>query len=77
MHGAREDEIRHLGDLGNVVADENGLAAGVIEDSLVTLLDVLILLFFCKELTFPIRFGEYSVLGRSVVIHAGRFIKYV
>lgn len=36
-HGAPGDEIRHVGDLGNVEANENGLAATSFSDSLITL----------------------------------------
>ena len=51
-HGGPEDEERHVGDLGNVVADAQGNATYYREDHLVTL------------------FGQYSVLGRSCVLHA-------
>ncbi|KAI2781333.1 superoxide dismutase [Daldinia loculata] len=37
-HGDRTDEIRHVGDLGNVVTDAQGNAKGSIEDSLVKLI---------------------------------------
>lgn len=36
-HGAPTDEIRHVGDLGNVDADESGVAKFEIHDKLVTL----------------------------------------
>lgn len=36
-HGAPEDEVRHAGDLGNIVADESGMAAGSMTDSLIQL----------------------------------------
>jgi len=36
-HGASEDEIRHVGDLGNVTADDSGVAKFEIVDKLVTL----------------------------------------
>ena len=43
--------MRHVGDLGNVEANENGEANYSAEDSLITL------------------YGNYSVLGRSCVLH--------
>ena len=36
-HGGPSDDIRHYGDLGNVLADENGAVSASISDSLVTL----------------------------------------
>ena len=51
-HGGPDDEIRHVGDLGNVVAGEDGTGKYSRRDQQVTL------------------FGDYSVLGRSFVLHA-------
>jgi Cu-Zn family superoxide dismutase len=50
-HGGPEDEERHVGDLGNVTADENGNVSLELEDKLIKLT------------------GEYSVIGRSCVVH--------
>ena len=50
-HGGPDSETRHVGDLGNVEANGNGIAHYDAEDHLVTL------------------FGDYSVLGRSCVLH--------
>jgi len=36
-HGAPKDEIRHVGDLGNVRADSTGLAKTIFSDSLISL----------------------------------------
>ncbi|KAL3230214.1 Superoxide dismutase [Cu-Zn] [Nakaseomyces bracarensis] len=52
-HGAPTDEIRHVGDMGNIKTDEHGVAKGSFQDSLIKLI------------------GPTSVVGRSVVIHAG------
>ena len=52
-HGGPADTERHVGDLGNIEADESGNATFAHEDHLITL------------------FGNYSVLGRSCVLHAG------
>uniref|UniRef100_A0A1B0UWA6 Superoxide dismutase [Cu-Zn] n=2 Tax=Carassius auratus TaxID=7957 RepID=A0A1B0UWA6_CARAU len=50
-HGGPTDSVRHVGDLGNVIADKDGVAEIDIVDKMVTL------------------FGEYSVIGRTMVIH--------
>ncbi|XP_028413410.1 superoxide dismutase [Cu-Zn]-like [Dendronephthya gigantea] len=52
-HGGPDDTERHVGDLGNIVADASGLAKIDMKDSLVKLS------------------GEYSVIGRSIVVHEG------
>ncbi|KDQ09895.1 hypothetical protein BOTBODRAFT_36707 [Botryobasidium botryosum FD-172 SS1] len=54
-HGAPSDPStkRHVGDLGNIHADSEGVATIDIHDSLITLA------------------GEFSVLGRGVVVHMG------
>lgn len=36
-HGAREDSVRHVGDLGNVAADENGAVSTSYSDNVITL----------------------------------------
>ena len=36
-HGAREAQFRHVGDLGNVIADENGRVSTSFSDNLITL----------------------------------------
>lgn len=53
-HGAREAEVRHVGDLGNLKTDGKGVAKGALQDSLIKLT------------------GPTSILGRTVVIHAGQ-----
>mmetsp|Transcript_28841 Transcript_28841/g.27629 ORF Transcript_28841/g.27629 Transcript_28841/m.27629 type:complete len:165 (+) Transcript_28841:61-555(+) len=52
-HGGPDDEERHVGDLGNIVADESGASKGELSASLIQLS------------------GEYSIIGRSVMVHAG------
>ena len=54
-HGAPEDEIRHVGGLGNIIADADGHSKGSMSDHQVKLFD--------HE-----KFG--SVVGRSMMIHA-------
>lgn len=53
-HGAPTDEIRHVGDLGNIQCDSTGVAKGTFNDSVIKLS------------------GQNSILGRSIVVHAGR-----
>lgn len=36
-HGARESQIRHVGDLGNIVADESGVCKTAFSDSVISL----------------------------------------
>jgi Cu-Zn family superoxide dismutase len=51
-HGGPCDEERHVGDLGNITANADGVSEGSLVDSLIKLS------------------GEYSVIGRSMMIHA-------
>jgi len=53
-HGAPNAEKRHVGDLGNITADESGKAAYHRIDKMIAL------------------HGERSIIGRSVIVHAGR-----
>ncbi|PNF16844.1 Superoxide dismutase [Cu-Zn], chloroplastic [Cryptotermes secundus] len=55
-HGAPEDEIRHAGDFGNILADQHGNASHQINDSHISL--------------YPGNVA-YAV-GRAFVVHAGR-----
>eukprot|EP01084_Bolivina_argentea_P238222 400223_1 len=52
-HGGPEDKERHVGDLGNIVADDKGSVVFEMVDELVQLN------------------GVDSVIGRSIVVHAG------
>ena len=51
-HAGPADEVRHVGDLGNLKAGEDGVAKLELEDPLVMI------------------YGEFSVVGRSMVCHA-------
>lgn len=53
-HGGPLDAERHAGDLGNVAADGNGIIDETLSDSIITLDGA----------------SEFSVIGRSVVLHA-------
>ena len=53
-HGGPDDEERHVGDMGNTVAVEDGTSHFELEDRLIML------------------YGEFSVIGRSCVVHADR-----
>ena len=50
-HGGPRSNERHVGDLGNIMADNNGNCEFIIHDLYVRLS------------------GEYSVIGRSIIIH--------
>lgn len=52
-HGGPKDSIRHVGDLGNITANADGVGTIELVDNLIQLN------------------GEQSVVGRSVVVHAG------
>ncbi|KIH47922.1 copper/zinc superoxide dismutase, partial [Ancylostoma duodenale] len=52
-HGGPKDEVRHVGDLGNVEAGADGVAHFEITDHMVKI------------------HGEHTVVGRSLVVHAG------
>ena len=52
QHGGPFEKERHVGDLGNLVADPFGNSYMCFKDEVVSL------------------FGQYSVIGRSVVVHA-------
>ncbi|XP_048590406.1 copper chaperone for superoxide dismutase [Nematostella vectensis] len=41
QHGAREDEERHVGDLGNIIANQNGRATFRFEDKTVKVWDII------------------------------------
>eukprot|EP01090_Pellita_catalonica_P023499 TRINITY_DN973_c0_g1_i1.p1 TRINITY_DN973_c0_g1~~TRINITY_DN973_c0_g1_i1.p1 ORF type:complete len:162 (+),score=30.50 TRINITY_DN973_c0_g1_i1:35-487(+) len=53
QHGGPTDTERHVGDLGNVKAGDDGKVSVTLTDSQVSL------------------YGANTVLGRSVVVHAG------
>jgi len=52
-HGNRTDEVRHVGDLGNIETDAQGNSRGSVTDNFIKLI------------------GPESVIGRTVVVHAG------
>ena len=52
-HGGPDDEVRHHGDMGNIISDGINPATYDKEDNLLQL------------------YGEYSIIGRSVMVHAG------
>ena len=52
-HAGPADEVRHVGDLGNIEANAEGKAIYDAEDHLINI------------------YGATSVVGRSVVVHAG------
>ncbi|CDZ80529.1 Superoxide dismutase [Cu-Zn] precursor [Candidatus Rubidus massiliensis] len=53
-HGGPDSSERHVGDFGNLVADDAGIAHYERTDDYIQLN------------------GEYSIVGRSIVIHAGK-----
>eukprot|EP00976_Prorocentrum_cordatum_P008963 178561-Prorocentrum_minimum.AAC.5 len=84
-HGGPDDEVRHVGDLGNIEGDADGHSKGKITDRLVKL-EACILFsetrvpttrgaFCCLSSAqlptrWPTAAGEYSVIGRSMMVHA-------
>ncbi|CAI6007511.1 unnamed protein product [Closterium sp. NIES-65] len=72
-HGAPEDEERHAGDLGNVVADEAGVAEFTITDSQCNCRPRTIMHssspLLHPNLQIPLS-GPNSIIGRAVVVHA-------
>ena len=55
-HGGPEDTIRHVGDLGNVIAGEDGCVNAKIDDKIVSLLGPLSVIGYDSVWFFP-RFG--------------------
>lgn len=49
-HGAPEDNVRHVGDMGNVETDANGVAKGTITDSLIKLIGPTSVLGVCYSM---------------------------
>ena len=56
VHGSPEDKERHVGDLGNIITNEDGVTKVDIKDSAITLGDG----------------GPNDILGRAVVVHKGK-----
>ena len=54
MHAGPEAAMRHVGDLGNIIADNNTEVKLAFDDAKISLT------------------GEDSIIGRAVVIHAGK-----
>ena len=54
-HGGPDDSVRHAGDLGNIIADENGNGIYDKEDKMLKIYGS----------------HNSSIIGRSVVVHAG------
>ncbi|GFZ20395.1 copper/zinc superoxide dismutase 2 [Actinidia rufa] len=63
-HGAPEAEIRHAGDLGNIVANAEGVAEATIVDKQVFLF---LIVCVCTQV-IPLS-GPNSVVGRAFVVH--------
>lgn len=53
-HGARSDTVRHVGDLGNIETDGDGVADFEFEDAVIGLN------------------GPFSIIGRTLMVHAVR-----
>ncbi|KAJ0980715.1 hypothetical protein J5N97_008970 [Dioscorea zingiberensis] len=57
-HGAPEDEVRHAGDLGNVIAGDDGI---------VSIFGTASFTIFDSQISLS---GPNSIIGRAVVVHA-------
>ncbi|KAF7548628.1 hypothetical protein G7Z17_g6928 [Cylindrodendrum hubeiense] len=70
-HGAPTDDTRHVGDLGNIKTDSEGIAKGTLTDSLVKLIGPQSIVgvrtpsYYLQELI------RLTTSQRTVVVHAG------
>jgi len=60
-HGSPWATIRHVGDLGNIIANENGVADFMFLDWLISLQDNVV----------------NSIIGRGVTLHLGKVLTHV
>ncbi|CAH2072465.1 unnamed protein product [Thlaspi arvense] len=76
VHGPPDEEERHAGDLGNILAGSDGVAEISIKDKQVlqvlsfSVISIVPIISGCSLVSQIPLSGQHSILGRAVVVHA-------